>query len=99
MCFTQENGETFHFLDNKRKVGHLNKDTNGGSYYAGLSLGYRKFLSLDTFWSGNIIKGGSVFFLLNFDGNCCSIKKNKKQNRFPLNLLLSNFDFDKLNIF
>lgn len=69
----QDNGETFHYWDNPRKVGHLINYTNGEPYYAGPNLGYRTFLCFDAFWSGNLIKGGSVFFLLNFDGMCyCS---------------------------
>nr|XP_019948367.1 PREDICTED: meprin A subunit beta-like [Paralichthys olivaceus] len=65
--FSGENGETFQYWDNPRKVGHLINETNGESYYAGPNLGYRTFLSFDAFWSGNFIKGGSVFILLNFD--------------------------------
>ncbi|XP_071326671.1 meprin A subunit beta-like [Trachinotus anak] len=65
--FTGDNGEIFRYWDNPRKVGHLINDTNGGSYYAGPNLGYRKFLSFDAFWSGKFIKGASVFFLLNID--------------------------------
>ncbi|CAB1450153.1 unnamed protein product [Pleuronectes platessa] len=65
--FSGDNGETFQYWDNPREVGHLINDTNGESYYAGPNLGYRTFLSSNAFWSGNFIKGGSVFILLNFD--------------------------------
>ncbi|XP_076592889.1 meprin A subunit beta-like [Chaetodon auriga] len=65
--FTGDNGETFLYWDNPRKVGHLINDAGGESYYAGPNFGYRAFLSSDAFWSGSFIKGGSVFFLLNFD--------------------------------
>uniref|UniRef100_A0A3Q3JWI8 Metalloendopeptidase n=1 Tax=Monopterus albus TaxID=43700 RepID=A0A3Q3JWI8_MONAL len=65
--FTGDNGEIFHYWDNPRKVGDLITDASGESYYAGPNLGYRKFLSFDTFWSGNFMKENSVFFLLSFE--------------------------------
>uniref|UniRef100_A0A3Q3JWK5 Metalloendopeptidase n=1 Tax=Monopterus albus TaxID=43700 RepID=A0A3Q3JWK5_MONAL len=68
--FTGDNGEIFHYWDNPRKVGDLITDASGESYYAGPNLGYRKFLSFDTFWSGNFMKENSVFFLLSFEGMC-----------------------------
>ncbi|XP_023256852.1 meprin A subunit beta-like [Seriola lalandi dorsalis] len=65
--FIGDSGEIFHYWDNPRKLGHLINDTNRESYYAGPNLGYRTFLSLDAFRSGNFIKGGSIFFFLSFD--------------------------------
>ncbi|XP_029360019.1 meprin A subunit beta-like isoform X2 [Echeneis naucrates] len=65
--FTGDSGEIFHYWDNPRKVGHPVNDTNGEVYYAGPNFGYMEFLSLRAIWSGNFIKGGSAFFLLNFD--------------------------------
>ncbi|XP_026172940.1 meprin A subunit beta-like [Mastacembelus armatus] len=65
--FAGENGETFYYWDNPRKLGHLVNNTNTETYYAGPNFGYRKFLYYDAFWSGNFIKGGSVYFLFSFD--------------------------------
>uniref|UniRef100_UPI003AACE2CA meprin A subunit beta-like n=1 Tax=Centroberyx gerrardi TaxID=166262 RepID=UPI003AACE2CA len=47
--FTGDNGETFLYWDNPRKVGRLVNTSNGDSFYAGPNLGYRRFLSLDAF--------------------------------------------------
>lgn len=63
-----QDNRTLFYWDNPRKVGILVNESNEDSYYAGPNLGYRRFLSHDALWSGSFLKGGDVYFLVNFYG-------------------------------